>query len=732
MNPVIHEKPQRTFSFDRLNMLWQRYPQYHEMKPFSSLDAMLEEHESFREGLEEVREEYIQNDYDRFLIQLSLNDLPYRYETMKLLEQTGPFEINPYVRDFMEQFAEFDTDRDACFIFPESFCSQFFIVTEVCRKARVFRPVRNLFPDEEKLHYLAVFDKENIDDVLLMFHLLNSGGTQDFFGGYSLYDYSLLWYQTHLQENGIVLRSPYLPDQTAVYQGALPYCYNPVKTVMVRRNITEILEKGYFQSELEFFENLIRYIMPVFQWWYTDLSMYEEKDGYKTDWKLERTRIRTELTEQGVIKPRWKHELSLFRTLRRKYPDTLYQYRPEWLELQSLDMYIPSLRTGIEYQGVQHYRKVNFFGGEEALLHRWELDQRKKKLCGENGVRVIEWPYDVEPTAANVRRMLEVKQDPQADRIEAFLKLESFSEYMEKLSLFAGMKTNSAVFAKEQELMESDAQYSRREKENIRERRKKEILKELHSEIGELICQVKEEGVWILPVKGRGKIEYHYHWPNGKQGDIEHYLTGLYGDPKLLDKDEYVIRITKSEYPLIEQLVMSAGPLFLQYEAVCGDAAVQLLLRHHRIAQIEERMYLVNCYREEYRSLRSIPDSELRSLLQTYHKGIQKKNDEIYQYLIGEGLTNPKWKSEQKAYAIVLKYYPDAQFQYKPDFLFHQSLDIYIPSEQTAIEYQGKQHYEPVEFFGGKEGWRRNQERDARKRRRCKARGIRVIDWAHD
>ncbi|MBR2811875.1 MAG: hypothetical protein IKD69_10875, partial [Solobacterium sp.] len=692
---------------------------------------LLEEHEKYREGFEDVREEYIENGYEKFLIQLSLHDLPYRYETMKLLEQSGPMEINPHVRAFMKQFEEFDTDQDACFLFPESFSSQFFVVTEVCRRAKVFRPIQNLFPNEEKLHYLAVFDKENLDDVLLMFHLLYSGGSQDFFGGYSLYDYSLQWYQTHLQENDTVLRSPYLPDRTAVYQGALPYCWNPVKTVMVRRNIKDIIANGYFVSELEFFENLVRYVMPVFEWWYDDLAMYEEKDGCRTDWKLARTRIRTELTEQGIIKPRWKHELSLFQILRKKYPDTLYQFRPEWLNLQSLDMYIPSLRRGIEYQGIQHYRKVNFFGGEEALLHRWELDRKKMKLCEENGVRVVVWPYDIEPTAANVRRMLEAKKDPQAERVQAFLNLAGFDDYMDQFSRFAGMKTDSAVFAREQELMESDEKYSHREKENIREKKKREILKTLHEEIDDLVRQAKEEGYWILPIRGR-KTEYRYHWPNGRRGDIEHYLAGLYCEPEALGNDEYRIRIAAKDYPFIEMLGMSLGTLYTQYDAMKEEPVVQFLLAHHRIAMIEERMYLVNCYKEEYRSLRSIQEPELKKLLQDYHKSIRKKNDEIYEHLIARGKTNPKWKSEQAAYAIVLKYYPDAKFQYQPDFLDLQRLDIFIPSRNTAIEYQGKQHYEPVEFFGGEEGNRRNKERDARKRRRCKAHHIQVIDWDYD
>ena len=142
--------------------------------------------------------------------------------------------------------------------------------------------------------------------------------------------------------------------------------------------------------------------MPFFQWWYMDLALYEEKDGYRTDWRLARTKIRTRLTADGVIRPKWKHELTLFHAVRKKYPDTLYQYRPDWLGRQSLDLYIPSLRTAIEYQGIQHFHPVDFFGGEEALLARQELDRQKKRLCGENHVRLIEWPYNLEPVDRNI------------------------------------------------------------------------------------------------------------------------------------------------------------------------------------------------------------------------------------------------------------------------------------------------------------------------------------------
>lgn len=406
MYPPIHERPARIHHFDRLDMLWEKYPQYHELTTFSTMEQLAAEHASWQEDYEEVRQEYEQRQYDRFLIQLSWSDLPYRYETKKRIQAAGPLPANPYVETFMEQFADLDLAHKACFLFPESYISQFFVIMEVCRSAERVQPVRNLFPDEEKRHYLAVFDKQQMEDVLLMFHLLYTNASEDLYGGYSLYDYSLPWYQSHLWEDQIPLRSPYLPDQIARYQGNLPWHHNPLKTVYVRRNIEHILECGYFSSELEFFRNLTEIIMPLFHWWYMDLALYEEKDGFKTDWRLRRTTIRTRLTAEGVIRPKWKHELTLFKAVREKYPDTLYQYRPEWLGRQSLDLYIPSLRTAIEYQGIQHYLPVAFFGGDEALQQRRELDQQKKMLCEQNNVRLIEWAYDIEPTAGNIKKLL--------------------------------------------------------------------------------------------------------------------------------------------------------------------------------------------------------------------------------------------------------------------------------------------------------------------------------------
>jgi len=79
---------------------------------------------------------------------------------------------------------------------------------------------------------------------------------------------------------------------------------------------------------------------------------------------------------------------------------------PPFLGRQELDIYIPELKLGIEYQGAQHFEAIDFFGGEKGLEHRKDLDERKRQLCRENNVTLIEFKYDEELTKNNVLKKI--------------------------------------------------------------------------------------------------------------------------------------------------------------------------------------------------------------------------------------------------------------------------------------------------------------------------------------
>lgn len=65
------------------------------------------------------------------------------------------------------------------------------------------------------------------------------------------------------------------------------------------------------------------------------------------------------------------------------------QGSPKWLKLQRIDIYFPELNIGIEYHGEQHFIPVDYFGGEDGLKKNIERDERKMKLCFENGCKLF-------------------------------------------------------------------------------------------------------------------------------------------------------------------------------------------------------------------------------------------------------------------------------------------------------------------------------------------------------
>lgn len=55
------------------------------------------------------------------------------------------------------------------------------------------------------------------------------------------------------------------------------------------------------------------------------------------------------------------------------------------------------------------------------------------------------------------------------------------------------------------------------------------------------------------------------------------------------------------------------------------------------------------------------------------------------------------------------------------------SLDMYLIDYNVAIEYQGRQHFEPVDKFGGEEEFKKTKERDLNKKNACCGHGVELI-----
>lgn len=60
-----------------------------------------------------------------------------------------------------------------------------------------------------------------------------------------------------------------------------------------------------------------------------------------------------------------------------------------WVGSQSLDFFLPDFNIAIECQGGGHFLPIEAFGGEEEFRKRIISDENKRRLCTENGVKLL-------------------------------------------------------------------------------------------------------------------------------------------------------------------------------------------------------------------------------------------------------------------------------------------------------------------------------------------------------
>ncbi len=57
------------------------------------------------------------------------------------------------------------------------------------------------------------------------------------------------------------------------------------------------------------------------------------------------------------------------------------------------DFYLPDLNAAIEFDGIQHFEPVDFFGGEESFLNCQIRDWLKNIYCSERGLNLLRIHY---------------------------------------------------------------------------------------------------------------------------------------------------------------------------------------------------------------------------------------------------------------------------------------------------------------------------------------------------
>lgn len=152
-----------------------------------------------------------------------------------------------------------------------------------------------------------------------------------------------------------------------------------------------------------------------------------------------------------------------------------------------------------------------------------------------------------------------------------------------------------------------------------------------------------------------------------------------------------------------------------------------------RLYVLEHSPPRVDIHREEKLYRHNVRMSEAKTMI-----ALKKQYTSLRTALLGsiDSITRQefgmdKWVSETVLYQIVCRIvHPDCVLRhFRPEWLGGLELDIYIPDRRFAIEYQGQQHFHPIEVWGGDEGLEALQARDAKKAKACKQHGVCLITF---
>lgn len=117
--------------------------------------------------------------------------------------------------------------------------------------------------------------------------------------------------------------------------------------------------------------------------------------------------------ERGIpdIGEQWKSETEIYAFVKEILADydVFRHSSPEWLSPMHLDVYVPELSFAFEYQGQQHYKPVDIFGGQEGFEKIKVRDSIKQKLCLQNKVKLLYVRYDDDSSEKTIVDFIEKK-----------------------------------------------------------------------------------------------------------------------------------------------------------------------------------------------------------------------------------------------------------------------------------------------------------------------------------
>lgn len=207
----------------------------------------------------------------------------------------------------------------------------------------------------------------------------------------SKYDYSLVEYKNNKDKVSIICPKHGLfkqsPDRHFNRKDGCPKCAYELKADKHRSNTNDFIIKSN-----KIHDNLFDYSLVNYKSAINKVKIICKEHG------IFEQQPSAHLSGQGCPTCNlFVCENRLLNTIRNEFQNIniISQGKPKWLGKQRFDIYLPDYNIAIEYQGIQHFKPVDYFGGKKSFKYTQECDKRKYDLSIENNCKLFHFTYNI-------------------------------------------------------------------------------------------------------------------------------------------------------------------------------------------------------------------------------------------------------------------------------------------------------------------------------------------------
>lgn len=351
---------------------------------------------------------------DKSMYYYDLNEEIRKMETKKLIDRSkvvitiNTDKIEPYLKKQIESFSVIDNNKyKRIFIHLNAYETGWVLYEYLKDKSEVI-VLENEFLDDKSQNFCFLIEKENREVLdFIDYIILHSNDHKSY--ECNIYEHSISSICKILLEkkenvdkiiNAITNEKILIFDNIMVEGIVIGKIKNNIE---FRDYLTDynILKHSYYKEIILKLKN--KYCVDDFGLILIMLAKYGEDVVFDLN---ERCRINEskklkfdELYKELLIKSnyknnKWKSEYNLYLLIKTYFNDAIFQYKFKELGNQSIDIFVPSLNIAFEYQGEQHYVPGIFGKNENDFEHSKYLDERKRIICKNCNIHLIEWHFE--------------------------------------------------------------------------------------------------------------------------------------------------------------------------------------------------------------------------------------------------------------------------------------------------------------------------------------------------